>query len=128
MAAPRLRPAEIVASPEYQAVLAHFLEQQPLIESAVSAALPAMPRNHLGTANLHLGQNIAAALALGDILFLDADMNWLQTLLVNHQIPAGVLSHYLHVYHDAGSLYLDERGQLILDWLASFNGRWSNEQ
>jgi hypothetical protein len=128
MAAPRLRPAEIMASPEYQAALAHFQEQQPMIESAVSAALPAMPRNYLGTANLHLGQNIAAALMLGDMHFLDVDMNWLQTLLVNHQIPPVVLSHYLHVYHDAGSVYLDERGQLILDWLASFNGRWSSEQ
>jgi hypothetical protein len=128
MAAPRLQPAEIVASREYLAALTHFQEQQALIESAVTSALPAMPRQHLGTANLHLGQNIAAALTLGDLHFLDVDMNWLQTLLANHQIPAAVLSYYLHVYHDAGSLYMDERGRLILDWLASFNGRWSNEQ
>lgn len=128
MASARLKPAEIVASPEYQSALSHFREQQPLIELAVSAALPVMPRNQLGTANLHLGQNITAALTLGDIRFLDADMNWLQTLLVNYEIPRAALAHYLQVYRDAASLHLDGRGQLILDWLASFNGRWSNEQ
>jgi DNA-binding transcriptional MerR regulator len=128
MAVPHLRPADLVASPHYQHTLAHFLERQPMIESAVSAALPTLARNHLGTANLHLGQNIIAALKLGNIGFLDKDMNWLQTLLVNHQIPAGVLSHYLHVYHDASAVYMNGRGQLILDWLASFNGRWSNRQ
>lgn len=127
MMAPRPAPARQTISPVYLAARHHFEEQQPYIEGAVASIAPAMSRHHLSLANLHLGQRIVAALTLGDMDLLDEDMNWLQTMLVNYELPAGVLPGYLNAYQAASATHLDERGRPILDWLARFKVQRSEQ-
>lgn len=117
-------PPTKAVSEEYRRALTHFRERQTLLESEI--------RRHLGTADLQpahfaianeaLASNITAALTLGDINFLCTDIGWVEGLLKNHEIPRQLLSQYLQAYLQAAKAQLDERGGLIIDWLAQLNG------
>jgi hypothetical protein len=74
--------------------------------------------DHLAYANAQLGRNITAALTLGDIEFAGANITWVEGLLINYQMPTEQLQHYLKAYQEAARLHLDERGKMIVDWLA----------
>jgi hypothetical protein len=64
-----------------------------------------------------MAQNILAALTLGDINFIGNDLTWIEGLLLNYRLPTAALYHYLNLYTQAAKRHLDERGQLIIDWL-----------
>lgn len=76
---------------------------------------------HLAMANRDLALNIDAALALGDMDFLGADIDWVAGLLSAHQIPVETLREYLNVYHEAAETQMDGRGRPVVDWLARFS-------
>ncbi len=102
-----------------QEALTHYRERQPAIESDLWSEMneSGIPYASLAMANSSLADNIIAALKLGDIDYLGIDIDWIAGLLENHGIPAGQLGFYLTAYYQAARTYLDERGQLILDWL-----------
>lgn len=68
---------------------------------------------HLAMANRESGLNIGAALALGDMDFLETDIEWVAGLLRNNRLPFEALYSYLHAYHQTALEQLDERGQPI---------------
>jgi hypothetical protein len=102
--------------------LTHFHDQRADIEARVWEAIQKVPiqRENLAVANLNLGRNIAAALTLGNVAFLGADLSWVEGLLANYHIPPELLGVYLSTYHEAAARILDERGKLLLDWLEDF--------
>ena len=64
-----------------------------------------------------------AALTLGNIDFLDPDIEWIEGLLVYHnQMPAEVLDSYLETYLAAAIRHLDRPGFLVIDWLSRLLG------
>jgi len=102
----------------------HFGDRRGLIEMQVNQALHASGIDplHLAMANRDLALNIDAALALGDMGFLGADIDWVAGLLSAHQIAVETLHEYLNVYYEAAEAQLDERGRPVVDWLARFSG------
>lgn len=124
MAAPLPAASVGPLSPSYREALTRYREHQAPIEASVWQAVPpeAMPRDYLAIANHFLALNVLAALQLGDIDFVGADIEWLRGLLVNYQVEADMLGRYLAVYREAVQLQLGESGAPIIDWLAKIAG------
>lgn len=78
-----------------------------------------MKEQHLEIANDFLGRDIEAGLILGDMQFLEHEIDWLIGLLRAHDVPVELLPKYLMVYKQAVEANLDQRGQLIIDWIES---------
>jgi DNA-binding transcriptional MerR regulator/methylmalonyl-CoA mutase cobalamin-binding subunit len=117
-------PAQVATLPpaECQEALVEFEAHQADIESIIWQRLGSMAHSHLTTANLHLGQNIVAALKLGSLDYLGRDLRWIRSLLINYHLPDELLAHYLAIYGDAAATALGEAGRPIVKWLASLRG------
>jgi hypothetical protein len=77
----------------------------------------------LATANLNFGRAIVAALTLGNIDFLDPDIEWIEGLLVYHnQMPPEALDNYLETYRAAAIRHLERPGYLVINWLSRLLG------
>jgi DNA-binding transcriptional MerR regulator len=114
-------PAAAPAAPEsYRAALAHFRERQAALEAQAWSAMQSsgISSEYLTIADVHLADDIAAALAFGDMGLVQADLAWTETLLRNRRLPTEMLYRYLRAYRQAASAHLDERGAPILEWLA----------
>ncbi len=104
---------------QYEAALAHYRQRHLLIEGELRKdEMPFVPRNHQSMATQYLAQCVQAALALGDIRLLDGEIDWLRGLFSNYRVPVFALQQYLTLYDRAARIHLDERGQLVLDWLS----------
>ncbi len=122
--------AQQPASEAYQEALKHFREKQSLIEADVWQALREvnLPPNCLNDNNEYLAYGIGAALTLGDLNYLNADVTWGEGLLSNYSLPPDILSQYLEIYYEAAKTHLDERGEPVITWLAQFkNGSHAEE-
>jgi MerR family transcriptional regulator, light-induced transcriptional regulator len=110
----------------YRTALAHYLTQQATIESAVWHEMQAseVAYEHLKNANYHFSQNIIAAHILGDLDLLSAEITWLEHLLTNYGLEVSSIGHYLAVYQRAAKAHLDERGQMLVDWLGQAAGQY----
>jgi DNA-binding transcriptional MerR regulator len=119
MAGPRSLPKVELASAAYHQAQEHFCERQPHIEEHLAQNLEAtsIAPDHLALANRELARNIEAALTLGDMDFLGADIEWIRGLLTNYALPAESLQGYLRAYCQAAQAHLDERGEPIVVWL-----------
>jgi DNA-binding transcriptional MerR regulator len=117
--APWPRPDVIEASREYAGALEHYRERLPLVEADVLSALDPKTRElaRRAGATTYLAQYLGAALALGDINFLDADLIWIRGLLSAHQLSDEVLRGFLRGYLASAQKYLDRRGTIIVEWL-----------
>ena len=102
--------------------LSHFRDNQSLIEADVWQALRAvnLPPNCLNDNNEYLAYGIGAALTLGDMNFLNADVSWGEQLLTNYSLPSDMLDQYVKIYYEAAQKHLDGRGEPIVTWLAEF--------
>ncbi|MEM7330597.1 MAG: MerR family transcriptional regulator [Chloroflexota bacterium] len=92
------------------AIEAHVYDKTPNVE-AISAG-------NIQNANNELGNSIVAALELGDMGLLTANINWVQGLLINYhyRMPETVLDRYIQVYQEGVEAHLDASGQIIKDW------------
>jgi len=120
MSAPAPPPSVEPLPESIKQALAHYREHKARIEAHAWEAMK--PENGTYDCLLHisqtLAQNIVAALTLGDIRFLDPDMDWLRELCSESRPPDELLTGYLTAYHQATVAYLDERGAPIVNWLA----------
>jgi methanogenic corrinoid protein MtbC1 len=80
-----------------------------LEDSRLSAIRP----EHLDLAHRQLSSNIASALSLGDLAYLEEDLTWVQGLLSNLSLPPQIVSLYLEHYAEAIESTLGEPGQRI---------------
>jgi DNA-binding transcriptional MerR regulator/methylmalonyl-CoA mutase cobalamin-binding subunit len=120
MASSRPAPPVEALSETYQQALDHYRDRQVLLEAEVwqRIELKDVFRVHLPFINVQMARHITAALALGDVGFLNADVDWIEGLAAHRGIAADTLRHYWDVYHQAAMVHLDERGRLVVDWLA----------
>jgi DNA-binding transcriptional MerR regulator/methylmalonyl-CoA mutase cobalamin-binding subunit len=126
---PHLPPVEDLGG-EYRGALAHFRERQMLIEASTWQRMAGtnIQAEHLANANQAFERSIAAALALGDIALLCTDIDWVAGLIENNEIPREVLSRYLDAYYVAAQTHLDDRGKIVVDYLAQLNGNLTSER
>lgn len=114
------------ASVTYRKALNHFQEKRPAVEAYVyqSATLKQLSRTDLGQANEELGNNIVAALTLGRMDLLEANIGWVQGLLISYQylMPAEAMVAFIKEYHDAVKTHLDARGEPIQTWFDKLTG------
>jgi methanogenic corrinoid protein MtbC1 len=118
LAAPPPEPHPVPPSPDYRRALAHFRSRRALIEADVWRDLEASVEGGLlADANRYFGEDIQAALELGDLGFLGREIGWIEGLLVYHHIPSEALPVYLETYRKAAVAHLGEAAQPVLDWL-----------
>ena len=126
--APWPLPEVLETSREHLAALDHYRERLPLLEAELMAAFDPKQREMVrkAGANNYFAQYLMAALGLGDMDLLDADLNWIHGLLAIHHLPDSVLRGYLEAYRQAVQQHLDRRAQMIVEWfdqaLEGFNG------
>jgi DNA-binding transcriptional MerR regulator len=125
MASLRPLPAQRMVGYDYKEAVEHFRARQALLESDVWQQMQQhMPKRHLATANMSFGRNIIAALTLGDMNYLDPDIDWIEGLLVNHyEMPASALDAYLDAYYDAVVKHLSKPGYPVIEWMARLLGK-----
>jgi len=93
-----------------------FRSMIPKIESRVHEEIAKNPR--LDSAHSrYLSRDILAALKLGELDFLNNDMDWVRVLLTDSQIPDGTLREFLQIYHQAVDETLESPNEPILLWL-----------
>ena len=73
----------------------------------------------LKTGMQFLGDNIIAALQLGDMGHVSAEVDWLRTLLQAYETPPQQLIHFMKIYAQAVDQTINGQGQPILDWFAA---------
>ena len=106
-------------SEQYIQAADHFKEMQPAIAANLWSQVQhnGMQEQHLEIANRFLGQDIQAALIIGDLNLLKHEIEWLKGLLKSHQIPGEFLPKYFALYKQAVDENLEDRGQPVKDWL-----------
>jgi DNA-binding transcriptional MerR regulator len=120
LTAPQPEP-EVEPVPQvYLQALTHFREVGPLIEADVWETLSPTPfsSQRLTMVNAAFALVIDAALALGDIGFADYQLEWVEDLRGPSGEPSRLLPVYLETYYQAAKAHLDQRGALVVDWLA----------
>ncbi|GAB4431680.1 MAG: hypothetical protein Kow002_19880 [Anaerolineales bacterium] len=106
-----------------RAVIADFAQKRPLIEATLSEELQAkgIDLTHFNTATHFIGNTISAALEMGNLQYLNADMDWLRNLLTPRGIPTSVLPTYLQIYEQAITRTMGSSGKAITLWLNLFH-------
>ena len=77
-----------------------------------------MPTRLLTNTNHEFSNNLEAALRLGDLSMVGANIEWVKGLLLNnHQrLTETSLQEYLQAYHKVVKSMMDKRAAPILEW------------
>jgi methanogenic corrinoid protein MtbC1 len=113
--APRLDPSRMA----HAAALSEFILQRPAIEAGLNDAIKtAAPGSHdyLEIANRFMGDNIVAALQLGNITYMNSEIDWLRFLLKGITVDVGLLDRYLDSYAQSVRANMPVYGKIIVDW------------
>jgi DNA-binding transcriptional MerR regulator len=99
--------------------------KRPLIEAALRGYLAEHgPADvDMSPAFIHFGSLLQAALQLGHVAYLQADLDWLRGLSTLGLSPAGPLPAYLSAYSHAVRTIMGPEGAPIADWLQSYTSR-----
>ena len=114
-----------VSSQEYLAAHQSFSAKRAEIELTLKQLVPplAVSPSGLSTGMTHLGDNIAAALQLGDMDYVSGEMDWLKTLMQLHNRPAEELVFFMDSYARAVDQNINGSGAPIKSWLANESAR-----
>jgi hypothetical protein len=107
------------ASPIYVAAHHAFVSRRGQIELTVKERIEPLsisPEN-INTGIHFLGENIAAALQLGDMSYVSAEVDWLKVLLRFHEAQPEQLIHFMQAYSDAVNKSINGQGKPIFEWL-----------
>lgn len=117
---PAPAPVDVV-SQGYAETLRAFILKRPLVEAAINQHFQVgeMPPEYLETANRYMGNNIVAALQLGNIEYLNSEIEWLVHMLKSHDQPADAVRVYLSYYSNALREHLGKPGDLVVHWIES---------
>lgn len=118
---PALPPTQSL-DPQYEKAHDYFLQRMGLIHSYILERLdpPQISDYVLNNVRDFLTRSITAALRLGNLDYINADLKWVEGLIANYDMPAEQLAYYLALYHEAAERYLTApEGQLITAWLAN---------
>lgn len=109
-------------SQKYLVALHAFVAKRSRIESTIKEHVQPLivaPEN-LNTGIHFLGNNIAAALQLGNLDYLSEEMEWLKSLLQMHESQPQELNHFMKAYSNAVDKHINGQGEPIKTWLHSF--------
>ena len=109
------------ASPMYLAAHQAFVAKRPQIEMTVKELLEPLSTSseEIRTGIHFLGENISAALQLGDMAYVSAELDWLKGLLQFHRSPESELAHFMQIYSQAVNRNINGQGQPISEWFAT---------
>lgn len=111
------------ASKTYEVAYQHFMEERSAIEARLHSLpeLSDQPIRILNNTNNEFGNNIEAALRLGDLGMISSNLDWVKGLLLNNheRLSETVLSTYLQAYQQVAKSVLDKRAAPLFDWFAS---------
>lgn len=112
-------PASRPPSLPYQAVLSVFREKQRFIEAEAWKLLQesGLPYERLRLTNFYFSRAIEAALRLGDIRFVEREIDWAGGLIANYDYSIEQLQVFLQAYQSVLREQLAGKGSLIVDWL-----------
>jgi DNA-binding transcriptional MerR regulator len=115
----KIKPNQITAiSQEYIAAHQAFISKRVHIESTIKETIPPAAQSEgLNTGIQFLGDNIAAALQLGDMALVTDEMEWLKTLLQSHERPPEELEYFMKTYSQAVDKHINGQGAPIKVWL-----------
>ena len=116
--APRIVYKEIPFTSEYDQALKSFVSHRAFIESILDRKLgeQAAGTDMFKNAHKYLGDNIVSALTLGDIAYVDSEIDWLKALTLSLKLPASVLQIYLQVYSAVVHQHLGSRALPLTLW------------
>ena len=108
-------------SQEYIAAHYAYISRRPQIEVTLKEMLESLlvsPEDiEMG---IHfLGDNIAAALQLGNMSYVSLEIDWLRVLLQKHGALDGQLARIMQAYLQAVDKNINGQGKPILDWFTS---------
>jgi hypothetical protein len=100
--------------------LAQYTERRSLVESHIWGTFVATNKStdHLADVNDDVAEMIIAALKLGDTSLLQADMTWIEHLLMGYRLPKEWVHDYVLAYYQAAKIHLGESAGMIVDWLS----------
>lgn len=107
------------ASQEYLAAHQAFTSRRTHIESTIKELVQplSISPEDLNTGIQFLGDNIAAALQLGDMEYVTEEVEWLKVLFQSHRGPPQELADFMKNYSRAVDKHINGQGQPIKAWL-----------
>jgi DNA-binding transcriptional MerR regulator len=110
--------AEVEKSPSNPLARAYQLNR-PLIEAALrdDPLASALEGRDLESANLYFGRTLSAALQLGQVDYLKAELDWFRGLSIRERKPAESLKEYFLAYSNAVRQLMGPQGSPVADWL-----------
>ncbi|MEI6290646.1 MAG: MerR family transcriptional regulator [Chloroflexota bacterium] len=106
-------------SEEYKNTIYIYSKHRPFIEAILDQRLAdnETNKNMFPDAHVYFGDNIVAALTLGDIEYMNPEMDWLKTLLLLNQKQGHLVTQYLKMYSEVIDQHLGNRAIPISRWL-----------
>jgi DNA-binding transcriptional MerR regulator len=117
---PKVKPGPLTpVSQKYLDAHQAFISERTHIESSVREKVSSLSIEveELNTGVRFLGDNIAAALQLGDMEYLTNEMEWLKSLFEHYQTPLKKLSAFMNAYSRAVDKHINGQGAPIKTWL-----------
>jgi MerR family transcriptional regulator, light-induced transcriptional regulator len=108
-----------VISQAHAAAHQAFVSKRPQIELNVRASLEplSISPEDIETGLHFLGENITAALQLGDMSHVSAELDWLQGLLRSHGSSESQLAYFMQTYSKAIEKSIYGQGKPIFEWI-----------
>lgn len=109
------------ASPVYLAAHQAFVSKRGQIDLTVRQSLEplAIAPENIRTGTHFLGENIVAALQLGDMSPVSTEVDWLKMLLQFHEEQPEHLIYFMETYSNAVNQHINGQGQPIFEWLST---------
>ena len=109
------------ASPVYVATHQAYISKRMQIELTFKELLEplSISPEEIKTGIYFLGENITAALQLGDMSHFSTEIDWLKGLLQSHGSPEGQLIDFMQTYSQAVNKNINGQGKPIYEWLTS---------
>ena len=103
-----------------------FQDYRPLIERELAREIQraGLEYNYIEEASLHFTNGLAAALDLGEISLLEADLNWVDQLHLGQQIPGERLIYFLNAYQRVLLKLTGEDSAAIVGWMDDYLSRY----
>jgi hypothetical protein len=104
----------------YAKTLTKYSERRALLEAHVWGTFIASNKStkHLMAVNYDMAEVIIAALKLGDVGLLEADISWIEHLLLGYRLPKEWIVDYMVAYYQAAKIHLGESAHMIVEWLS----------